>query len=217
MPLNPNLQINIQTPKHNLDVLCFYDTFPTKEIKVDKNLFQQMCRDGCPNYNQKFGCPPLSPQFNDVVNEKELFLLAMVLKLNQFDNQNYQEYLKIRIANSVLKSRIEKVMRKLEKITKTKFLSTGACRLCKPCQKKIGKPCKHPDKRRYSLESLGVDCNHLTQEAFNFPLKWYKNKKAPKYTTVICGLLLKENQDLKELIKLTEEEVVSVERNKSKI
>lgn len=207
MPLNPNLKINIQTPKHNLNILCFYNTFPTEEIKVNKKLFKKMCQEGCPNYNQKFGCPPLSPSFFDVVKEKELFFLAMVLELKQFDKENYQEYLKIRIANSILKSRIEKVMRKLEKITKTKFLSTGACRLCKPCQKKIGKPCKHPHKRRYSLESLGVDCNHLTKEAFNLPLKWYKNKQAPEYTTVICGLPINENNNLEEIIGLTKKEL----------
>jgi predicted metal-binding protein len=204
---NHNLKTTIQTPKHTLNILCSYDTFPTQKVKVNKKLFKQMCKNGCPNYNQKFGCPPLSPSFKDVVKEKELFLLAMVLKLNQFNKHNYQEYLKIRIANSVLKSRIEKVMRKLEKVTRTKFLSTGACRLCKPCQKKISNPCKHPDKRRYSLESLGVDCNHLTKNAFGLPLKWYKKKKAPEYTTVICGLPIKESNNIQKIINLTEEEL----------
>ena len=54
---------------------------------------------------------------------------------------------------------------------------------------KIGKPCKHPDKMRYSLESTGVDCNFLSEELFGISLLWFKNGKAPENTCCMCGLM----------------------------
>ena len=99
---------------------------------------------------------------------------------------NYKDYLKVQLANSVIKSRIDKHMRKIEK--DSEFLSSGSCRLCKPCKLKLKQPCKYPDKKRYSLEAVGVDVNDLTIKLFNIPMLWYKDKIAPKYTCVVCGM-----------------------------
>lgn len=182
------MQIKIKTPKHELNIKVYYDSINSNNIKVDKKLFVSMCQKGCKNYGNKYSCPPFSPSFNEYVKKDKLFAVMLLLKLNQFDNFNYKEYHKLRIANAVIKPRIEKIMRELEKITKTKFLSTGACRLCKPCQKKINKPCKHPDKMRFSMEALGVDCNDLALKLFKKPLLWYKKKDKLEYTAVICAI-----------------------------
>jgi predicted metal-binding protein len=158
---------------------------------VEKELFSDMCRKGCINYNKKYCCPPFSPKLNDYVKNYE-YLIIILLKIDLDQFSKYKEYHKLRVGNAIIKPRIEKLMRILEKDFNTKFLSSGACRLCKPCQKKLNKPCKHPNKMRFSLESLGVDCNKLVEKLFNFKLLWYKDKKAPQYTAVVCGLPLKE-------------------------
>ena len=121
---------------------------------------------------------------------------------------------KLRIGNAVIKPRIEKIMRALElsfgpKLA-GKFLGTGACRLCKPCQRKVNKKCRYPDKLRFSLESLGVDCNKLCLKLFKFPLLWYKEKKAPLYTSVIAAIPLNNINNKSEIIKLTKKELNKV-------
>ncbi len=185
--------INIKTPKHILKTDVFYDFIDKNKIDVDKKLFEKMCKEGCPNYSKKYSCPPCSPEFfNYLKKQDKLFVVMMKIDLNQLNKFSYNEYHKMRIANAVLKPKIDKIFRKLEdKFPSSIMISTGACRLCKPCQLKLKKPCKHPDKRRYSFEALGVDCNKLAKKLFNLELLWYKNKKSPEYTTVICGLAFK--------------------------
>ncbi len=184
-------KFRVNTPKHELLVEYYYDFIKKEEVRTNKELFARMCRDGCRNYDNKYCCPPSSPSFNKYV--KEDLLLILLFKMGLFQLSEYSnEYHKIRLANAVLKSRIEKLMRFLEKEAGTNYLGTGACRLCRPCRKKVGKPCRYPDKKRYSLESIGVDCNYLSKKLFNIELKWYENKNAPEYTCVICALPVKD-------------------------
>lgn len=184
----PNKIINIKTPNNKVQINCYYDFIQIKHVKINKAIFTQMCKDGCVNYDTKYCCPGFSPNFNSYVKRyKQMLVVCFVLELNQL---NYKEYHKLRVGNAIIKPRLEKLMRVLEVKYGSKFLSNGACRLCKPCQRKLNLPCKHPQKMRFSLESTGVDCNYLVQELFKFPLLWYKDKKAPLYTAVVCGLLL---------------------------
>lgn len=184
--------LKIQTPKNNFEIEIYSKFIETKEVESNKELFQKMCKEGCVNYGRKYSCPPFSPSFTTVSEGYESLLV--VLFLSTLSQIKSTEYNKLRIANIVMKSKIDKIMRELEKVNNTKFLSTGSCRLCKPCGAKVGKPCKYPDKKRYSLESLGVDCNNLVKNLFEKELLWFKNKKAPEYTCVVCGLLCKKEE-----------------------
>ncbi len=177
----------IKTENNEFDIEYFYKFISKKNIGVKKDFFSDMCKEGCKNYGKKYSCPPLTPDFKILIGNKDgLYVVLFKTELNQVDST---EYNKIRIANVVMKSKIIKLMILLESKFNTIFLSTGSCNLCKPCQLKLNLPCKHPDKRRYCLESLGVDCNKLCKDLFDMNLLWYKNKKAPKYTCVICGLV----------------------------
>ncbi len=128
---------------------------------------------------------------------QEDLLLVLVFRLD-LDQFGYKDFVRVRVGNVVLKFRIEKFMRELEGRYGGKFLSTGACRLCRECGAKLGKDCKHPSKMRYALEALGIDCNALVEKAFGFPLGWYDGK-APSYTAVVCALPVKEKFSLENL------------------
>jgi predicted metal-binding protein len=189
--------INVKTPKHSITINCYYDFINKNKIKVDKKCFENLCKKGCPNYNKKYSCPPRTPDFYNYIRDYEqLFVLMFSINLNQFSNTSYLDYHKVRLANAVMKSRIDKLVWELEKVSNSKFLSTGSCRLCRSCQLKKGKPCKSPLKMRYSLEALGVDCNDLAKKLFNKPLLWYKDKKIPEYTSVICALPIKDKSSI---------------------
>lgn len=117
------------------------------------------------------------------------YLTAIVLKVsvNEFDYIK-NSYLKIKAANSVLKSRMDKMLRFVKKEDEA-YISTGSCRLCKPCKRKQNKPCAHPKEMTYSFEALGVDVSALTQKLFGITLLWYKDKVCPEYTCVVGGIL----------------------------
>lgn len=176
----------VKTEKNLINVGYCFGFINKKDIVVKKEIFSEMCEKGCRNYNKKFSCPPCSPDFNKIQQDKEgLFVVLFKIDLNQI---NSTEYNKIRIANSVMKSRIDKIMRKTEEKFNTKYLSTGSCRLCKICKKVKGEICRHPEKMRYGMEATGIDCDEISRKLFSIPLTWYKNKKCPEYSCVMCGL-----------------------------
>jgi len=98
------------------------------------------------------------------------------------------DYLKIKAANSILKSRADKYLRRIAS-KYGKYISTGSCRLCRPCKCKIEQPCAKPETKTYSYEAMGVDVDVLVERYFNNKLLWYKRGKLPEYTSIVCGLL----------------------------
>ncbi len=195
----------IKTPKHELKAKCEYGFIKCSEVKVNKVLFDKMCKEGCRNYGKKYCCPPIAPSFKRLAKGYDAMLVVhMYANLDQLEGYGYKDYLKVMLANSCLKSRCEKVMRMLKDKAGGILLGSGACKKCRPCNLTKGLPCKHPDLKRYSLEATGVDCNYLTKKMFNKELLWYKNGKAPGRTAVVYGLLIndKEMKSLKKEIKL---------------
>lgn len=164
----------------------------------DKETFRGFCADGCTNYKRKWSCPPYSPSFYDFTSEwNKLYVLYMRINTDQFSYIK-NDYLKIKAANSILKSRADKFLCKMAK-QHGRYISTGSCRLCKPCKCKINMPCAHPDEMTYSFEALGVDVGALVNMCFQKPLLWYKPQSLPKYTSVVCGLLTNESLSIESL------------------
>ncbi len=194
----PTTRIQIQISLKYLDanVLVKYE---------EKDRFNKLCELGCINYNKKWSCPPHSPTYSSYLNGFSKFLLILFnCDLAQFDYVK-TEYMKVKTSNSILKSQSDKLSRFLEIKLSGKMLSNGSCRLCKPCSKKVSaNSCKNPLKLRYSLESLGLNVEQISQDFFNRKLLWYKTKQAsPDYSTVVSGILTNnmfDNRFLKELI-----------------
>jgi predicted metal-binding protein len=161
---------------------------------MDKTKFDRMCLEGCPNYHHKWSCPPYSPDFERFASIWDnLYIVFMHTDLSQFSYiQN--DYLKVKAANSILKSRADRYTRSMAK-KHGNYISTGSCRLCKPCKCKIGELCAHPEIMTYSYEALGIDVGQLVEEYFHKPLMWYKRDCLPQYTSVVSGILTNEELD----------------------
>ena len=155
---------------------------------LDKKTYDMLCETGCPNYRNKWSCPPYAPCYTDfVIPYKYIDVVMLQIRMQEFDYIK-QDYLKIKAANSVLKSRIDKALR-LSKNSEEFYISTGSCRLCKPCKRKLNENCAHPKERTYSFEALGINVSALTLDLFETELQWYKKKNLPGYTCVVGGLL----------------------------
>ena len=157
-----------------------------------------MCETGCINYNKKWSCPPFAPAFSVISSHwSKLYVLYMRMPMYAFSGIK-NENLRIKAANSMLKSRADRYMRVLS-AKYGKCISTGSCRMCRPCKYMEGKSCAHPTIMAYSFEALGIDVYKLVNEHFDYPLLWYKKGSLPEYTSVVCGLLTNEELSLEGL------------------
>ncbi|MBN1792220.1 hypothetical protein JW826_00840 [Candidatus Woesearchaeota archaeon] len=205
--------ISVKTPKHVLRVDCYSRILKKGSVKINKAELAGLCRSGCRNYNEKYSCPPFAPDFHEHTRRSDRLLVVLLkMDLDQFAKSGYREDHKLRLANAVIKPLIERVMRRLEESPELKgrageYLSTGACRLCRPCKRKLREPCKHPEKMRFSLEALGVDCSDIASRLFGLSLLWYKDKKAPEYTLVMCALPISPGLEESEVLKTFERTV----------
>lgn len=91
----------------------------------------------------------------------------------------------------MLKSRADRFMRTLS-LEYGAYISTGSCRLCKPCKYQSGLPCTHTEQMSYSFEALGINVGAVVERYFDAPLLWYRRGYLPPYTAVVCGLLTNE-------------------------
>ncbi|WP_066637407.1 DUF2284 domain-containing protein [Desulfolucanica intricata] len=171
----------------------------------NKNFFNKLCKNGCPNFNHKWSCPPYSPLYSEYSKEySNAMLVLLFCTLNQFYYIK-TEYMKVKASNSILKSKMDKFMRWLEPVFNGKILSNGSCRLCKlcTCKDKTGN-CKKPKEMRYSMESVGLDVEKISLHFLNHKFLWYKNKKAPLYSSVVSCLLTPKPVNINSLISQLE-------------
>lgn len=185
-----DVQLSAKTPHGKIEYWGKLCTISADDIVVycNKNQFDSLCQSGCPNYNKKWSCPPYAPSY-DIFSQGYQNLCVVLLGLNMSElGYIKQDYLKIKAANSILKSRIDKALRFCRNDLEM-YISTGSCRLCKPCHKKNSQPCAHPDIRTYSYEALGIDVSAMVGEIFDMNLLWYKRGMLPSYTCVVAGLL----------------------------
>lgn len=151
-------------------------------------LFNDLCQRGCKNYNQKWSCPPNSPTYSSFSQGwNNLYVIFLHTEMQSFSDIK-NPYLRIKAANTMLKSRADRFIRKLYE-DGGRPISTGSCRLCKPCHYKLGEVCAHPDVMTYSYEAMGIDVDALVFECFGKHLLWYKKGYIPEYTSVVCGYL----------------------------
>lgn len=167
---------------------------------IDQARFSALCEKGCPNYARKWSCPPFAPLFTDIALKwKNLYVLFLCTDMAHFSYIK-NDYLKIKAANNILKSRADRFIREMSSLHGA-CISTGSCRLCKPCKCKKEMPCAHPELMAYSFEALGIDVSRMVEDCFHRPLLWYQKHALPEYTSVVCGILTNKAltiDDLKE-------------------
>lgn len=184
------------TPRARIEYEVFILSTDVKNIEKYemRDRFAALCREGCENYERKWSCPPYAPAYHEFTGKfKNISVCLALARLGQFDYIK-NDYLKIKAANTILKSRTEKALRKLIE-RDVYYISSGSCRLCKPCRCKMQEPCAHPGLMTYSFEALGIDVEDMVHDLFGIPLLWYSKGSLPEYTSVAAGLLSKDKFD----------------------
>jgi predicted metal-binding protein len=127
--------------------------------------------NACPNFNRNLACPPFSPVFADYIAPARMArVICLRLPLSQFQEHSAEERARAafrlgsdRLAGLLLEARAQGYT----------VAGSGECRGCDTCAAAAGDPtCIQPERRIYSLESMGVQVAALVRTALGIDLEW---------------------------------------------
>lgn len=180
--------IEIQTiHQHTSDYIAQYRDIPK---------FLEYCRE-CPRYNKCWACPEHSFDTKKYIEGYDhVYIIGAKVpvpeSLSQMDMTAEQI---AQAAEGVMKAArrvLDPVLLALEQhIPNSLACFGGTCHLCETCTRVEGKPCRFPEKRRPSLESIGFDVASTTEKLLGIELLWCQDS-LPPYLTVVSALFTKE-------------------------
>ncbi|MEE1196926.1 MAG: DUF2284 domain-containing protein [Lachnospiraceae bacterium] len=163
---------------------------------VDIPTFLKCCRE-CPNFNHKWSCPPYDFDVESYWKQYTSFLLVgrQIIFNEETRNRTFsQEDMDLFIEEIVAKEKqiLTDQLFDMEKENASSIsLSAGSCAACGKgnCTRPSGGPCRHPEKMRYSIESLGGNVGKTISDLFHIELEWVEEGKLPSHFVLVCGLL----------------------------
>ncbi len=146
--------------------------------------------EACKKYGKNLACPPYSPFLLEYAKDcRTAKVICFRIPLEQFPLIITEE--KYRAAyKKVMGLLVDELLRYRKE---GHFVAgSGTCLACEQCAIESGDTkCKHPSKRLYSLESLGVNVVSLTKKAFNFSLEWSGKENAADFVSAIGAVFYK--------------------------
>ena len=152
----------------------------------DAEKFIAFCRQ-CPNFGNSWGCPPFS---HDCEAHLRQFRNVMLIATKIVPAEQGLPLSESRTLILPERKRLERSLLALEKeYGGRSFAYVGSCLHCpeKSCTRPEGKPCRHPELVRPSLEAYGFDIGRTASELFDIELKWSADGMMPEYLTLVCG------------------------------
>jgi predicted metal-binding protein len=144
----------------------------------------------CPSYGHSWACPPEAPYLEEVVSTfNKFFLIYYELDINKYIQENRNVIPKLseeKIKNELytgifLRNRLENEIINFLDYYQSNYkekliLWDGFCRVCsnkidKGCTYDSGKPCRYPDKKRYSMEATGISVTDMVKR-LNLNIEW---------------------------------------------
>lgn len=152
-----------------------------------RDVFEPLCRQ-CANWSMRWGCPPFEQDpCDDLRKRGRVRLYRVRASIVTWPDG----------AGSVEMSEAMQDMRKASEFKLLEFeqetggmaaLFTGMCYHCgtAPCSRSAGKPCRHPELVRPSLEALGFDLDKTATEVFGRGLEWFRTTgPIPRWLTLL--------------------------------
>jgi predicted metal-binding protein len=148
------------------------------------------CQD-CPNFNRLWSCPPYC------FDVRKLWKAYDKIKVFAYQIISEKDEEKIRRDLAEAKKQLgEELEAEVKRYQGSVSLAAGCCELCQTCSRADGKPCRYPEKMRYSIESLGGDVSKTLKDFFGIELLWLSKEKLPAYMVLAGGLLIKADSEL---------------------
>jgi predicted metal-binding protein len=138
----------------------------------------------CLRFGKNLACPPHSPAFSEYLRTMEKArVICIRLPQDYFAHLAFEERYRacFRQARSLLTERLVKA-----RVAGHRVAGSGPCLACEECALAAGsKQCEKPEKRIYSLESLGVNVVGLVKRCFQMDLDWSTDGQ---YADFVCAV-----------------------------
>ena len=159
----------------------------------DVERFEAFCKQ-CPGYGKTWSCPPFG--FDPTTVSDGFKTVTLMGTTIEFDEETRAACTSAEQSSAVGREAMEQVwvmlLPRLYKMERDKSGSrcfTFRCSLCpEGCTRPEGKPCRHPDKMRYSLESVGFDIIAMARDLLGIDLEWSSDGTLPKHLSLITAL-----------------------------
>ena len=160
--------------------------------------FLAYCRE-CSSYGTVWSCPPFG---TDVESLTDGFAQVTVWGTNiEFDTETRNRYTSDDQRRAISIEAIEHTWQVVlpfiyaqEAAHPGSRAFTGRCRLCRPtpCSRIEGKPCRHPERMRSSLEAVGFDVSATARDVLGIELVWSTDGRLPERITLVTALFSHE-------------------------
>ncbi len=154
---------------------------------VDVPRFLDCCRQ-CPNYGTRWSCPPFD--FDPMALWQRFQTLRLYARLLKPCGENRDGDVLIAALRREKPIFLTELLQLERGIPGSLALACGSCDACADCTRSGGEACRHPDRQRHSIESLGGDVSETAIRYFGRPLLWVQDGAAPDYLMMVGGLLL---------------------------
>jgi len=166
----------------------FENTLQVSEIDCSEK-YKVGC-EPCKKYGKNLACPPYSPTLLEYAKDcRNAKIICFRIPLEQFPQIITEERYRtaFRKVRGLLTDELLRYRKKGNIVA-----GSGTCLVCEQCAIELGDTkCKHPSKRIYSLESLGVNVVSLTEKAFSFKLEWSGYDSAADFVSAIGAVFYK--------------------------
>ena len=159
--------------------------------------FQEYCKE-CDGYNQNWSCPEFGYDVLDYWNKANylhIFGYRLWFDREETEKERSPEELQALMKRILDKEKLEMadILYDYEEWYPGSIsLSAGSCHLCMECERIYDRPCRYPDRMRYSMEALGANVGKTCSKLLGLDLLWTEENKLPVYFVLIGGLLSKE-------------------------
>ena len=148
----------------------------------------KLCQ-ACSGYAGTWACPPFDFDPREYLEGFSTFRLIV----DKIDNRNASSVEEAQEWLFKEKTRYDHEMLDLEKTYPegSQAMAAQECQECKTCARLSNHPCVHPDRMRYSLESIGSFPVKIVKDKFGFDILWSDGTTIPEYYLLVAGVLIK--------------------------
>jgi len=160
----------------------FEATVPVSTVVCEARI-REACTT-CPRYGKNLSCPPHSPELGRYL-EGQSYARVICIRMPR---ENSGQSTRGESAGECFARAREILVEELTGYRVRGYLiaGSGSCQACAVCVAEGGLTlCRHPDRRIFSLESLGVNVAALARSCFGLDLDWDSAEHA---TGFICAI-----------------------------
>jgi len=178
------------TDAHGAEYYIEHFETSLKVSEIDASEKYKVACEPCNKYGKNLACPPYSPDLLDYIKDcKTSKVICYRIPLEQFPEIITEEryHVAFRKVRGLLTDELLRYRKKGHIVA-----GSGTCLACEQCAIELGKKkCRHPSKKIYSIESLGVNVVSLTEKALGFKLEWSGCDSAADFVSAVGAVFYK--------------------------